>query len=78
MGFPEYSLGETGQLLPFLLVLLQVLGQKVTERAQCVSLEHQPLRLKQTLCKDGLEIPAGAQGKLSMKVVERLKTYTAF
>lgn len=38
-----YFLRETGQSLRLFLVPLQILGQQVMERAQCLLLEQQPL-----------------------------------
>lgn len=67
---PENFLSETGQSLRLFLVPLQVLGQQVTERAQCLLLEHQPLWLERTLSDGGLELATSTQLKLKRKIMD--------
>lgn len=69
-GLFEYFLRETGQSLRLFLVPLQVLGQQVTERAQCLLLEHQPLWLDQTLGDGGLKLSTSTQLKLGRKIMD--------
>lgn len=67
VGCPEDPLGETGQSLRLLLVPLQVLAQQGRERAKRLLLEHEPLRLEQTLGDGRLELTTGAQLTLQRK-----------
>lgn len=57
----QSSVPEAAQSLCLLLVPVQVLGQQVVERPQCLLLEQQPLRLQQALGHWRLELAADTQ-----------------
>lgn len=59
-GLPVRSaddlLSEAGEFAALFLVPVQVEGQQVTERAQCLLLEHQLFRPDQMIGYDGLKL----------------------
>lgn len=62
---------EAAQSLRLLPVAEQVLAQQVTERAQCVLLEQQPLRLQQPLGDGGLELATSTKLQLEETKITR-------